>query len=1088
MNARILSTMSSGQTFMLLLSLMCVAAFSLIMLLFRDWYVQVISSSLLLLILILGSRIALPPEAHRMKSVRYAIWMFGGVLLLVAGLRTHLDALAIVVVANFSPEFASVVERNPIIAPTSTVVAAAVVMLVAVLWFFRDQAPLGVIAPDKMIRQASYLERRSAFVAVLKSRLEQLDDELRWHHNYFVALRAEVDVRNAKLNRRRVGDLVEAIKINQDADVFVVVGVPGAGKSVALRKCCMDLLTTQRPNERIPIYVNLKEWSSIRRWSADEPPTDDEFSHFVRSNIRDRLPDITRAFFDEHFERMVDAGELFFMFDSFDEIPGVLDADETSRLLDSVSAVIVRYLRGQAGSRGVIASRYYRRPRLGQLRHVQLDVRPFSEQQISQAVAKGASRPQELRQILFVDRPDLGALARNPFSFSLILLYWESRLEAPPNQSAVYSAYIEESLKNAQESLDAAGLNADALRLAMAAIAWAMFESDRRGLEMTVAELRAALVRDDVDVIVDTLVSAKLARKAPRTQAVSFVHRRFNEYFLVARWLSGEREPPFEAIPTDSRYRDALVLYAEVADEVEAKRLAAFCWQQIASAPRNPIENASSAMRAIYALRFLSEAFRALPGPIEPFRGELGHHVLAVVRSSDDILTRKIAVEAVGLLDPVDAEAVLLFALSRDNRWITDTALFACRYLPALSPLVVNALVVDLASRAQNWILVPDREFKFALGVADAFGELRCRFRRLRVEMWLGVILGAFCLGFLEYRMWGLGWSVLIAMVCIATVMNLFVAAGANAADSGRNSLGTARRSAQFIGGRRSFVNGMARTIITKIALRDLKRQKLTNIHSTLNKTLTIARTEPAMRMLNIITKGAIDGIIGIVRTLPLFSAMIMFVVLASIQRKSIDPDSPLNALKENYNDRLVFSAFVFLYFMLSVFRYYSIFGAIDYNIRRVCKIIFISSLYIAGLAAVTMFVLWIAMLFTYFRYVLSGVVFLSCAAISLDFAGAFLDYFKGWHSDRRRFAEATGRFNPSREVIAASFESFATSAARLRYVEWVEQESAATRNQLVLANIAGNPWPEDRRPNFGDDEGSILLARLDARWVGLEA
>jgi hypothetical protein len=100
----------------------------------------------------------------------------------------------------------------------------------------------------------------------------------------------------------------------------------------------------------------------------------------------------------------------------------------------------------------------------------------------------------------------------------------------------------------------------------------AMFESYRRGSEMTAAEIRERLRREGVNEVIDTLVAARLMRKAPLTQAVSFVHRRFNEYFLVSRWLSAERPIHYESIPTDSRFRDALVLYAEVADDDSAVR------------------------------------------------------------------------------------------------------------------------------------------------------------------------------------------------------------------------------------------------------------------------------------------------------------------------------------------------------------------------------------------------------------------------------------------------------------------------------------------------------------------------------------
>lgn len=139
------------------------------------------------------------------------------------------------------------------------------------------------------------------------------------------------------------------------------------------------------------------------------------------------------------------------MFDSFDEIPGILDADETSKLLDLVSNILVSYLRAHPDARGVIASRHYRRPRLGQEKYAQLEIRPFADRQIAQAVDQGTSRAADLKRILFAERPELGSIARNPLTLSLILLFWESKRKAPPNQSELFAAYIKQSLSDAEE-------------------------------------------------------------------------------------------------------------------------------------------------------------------------------------------------------------------------------------------------------------------------------------------------------------------------------------------------------------------------------------------------------------------------------------------------------------------------------------------------------------------------------------------------------------------------------------------------------------------------------------------------------------
>jgi hypothetical protein len=444
-----LSSLTSAHALLLLLSLLALAGVLIGVTLIDGWVAQAAMVGISVLVLVLGVKATASTEGQRYRSIRYAVLVFAGLIPVLLAGRPLIDSIVLAAFQTFSPTFAETVRNQHPDAPIALALVVVFLMYAATMLALRSPAPLGRISRDPHLREASYVQRRATFVKVLESHLGRVDEELRWHQRDFVELRAEVDVRNGQRSRRRVVDLVEAIKQNEDADIFVVIGVPGAGKSVALRKSCADLLAAQRPNERIPIYVNLKEWTSERRWSADAPPTHDEFAAFVRGNVRDRLPDRSRAFFDEHFDRLRETGEIFFLFDSFDEIPGILDADETSRLLDAVSAVVVAYLRSATNARGVIASRHYRRPRLGQERHAELDVRPFSERQIAEAVRLGAGRAAELTRILFVERPGLGAIARNPFALSLILLYWENEGQPPPNQSALYAAYIDRSQADA---------------------------------------------------------------------------------------------------------------------------------------------------------------------------------------------------------------------------------------------------------------------------------------------------------------------------------------------------------------------------------------------------------------------------------------------------------------------------------------------------------------------------------------------------------------------------------------------------------------------------------------------------------------
>lgn len=1025
--------MTGGQALMLLVSVLATLATILVFFLISDRVSQLIIVALIAVVLWLSAHVALPPEAHRMRTIRYAVGMFGGLLFAIAGLRPYIDGLIEIALSEINPDWAERVTSVSASFPITLVLLAAVAMFALLLWYLRDTPPLGVPRKDPLIREASYRERREAFVSVLKLHLQRIDEELRWHHRDFVSLKAEVDVRNTNSAIRRISDLLQALKLDQSADIFVVVGVPGAGKSVALRKCCMELLEQQRPNERIPIYVNLKEWLPNREWTSDKPPTDKDFANFVRRNVQDRLPDRTRAFFDEHFNRLVDTGEIFFMFDSFDEIPGVLDVDESSKLVDAVSAVIVRYLHEQSNGRGIIASRYYRRPRMGQGVHVQLDVRPFSERQIAEVISKSANRADELKDLLFKSRPDLGSLARNPFTLSLILLYWDTEMRAPANQSMLFSVYIDKSLYDAKETLKDLGLNAGTLREAMAQVSWAMFEGKSRGLEMTMGELRSALGRDDMDHIVDALVAARLARRAPRTQAVSFVHRRFNEYFLIAEWLSGQRIPPFDAIPNDNRYRDALVLYAEVAEDQEAKRLAEYCWEEVSyERPDEPATPPQTTLREIYCIRFLTEAFRTRHKPINAFRQSMGKHISSIVSTTKDILNCKIAVETVGLLNPADTEIVLRSALRTGNQWISETAFSSCRYLSSISEKAEDAIFQDLLRKPQYWFLIPDRDFLFALGVADALSGLKARFSAIRAEIIFSTSLGLLFLFTFYFIVGDIAIILLFTFLFFVSFMK-FISFILSSPDSYLRSRLTSN----------IFINHFKYSIFD---IYDL-----------------------------------------IIFSIRIFPFAVFFIFISDLIHSAFENN---NSIYFDSKFFIITSIFIISYVLGHILIYYY-YGLLSHiykllKLRTLIKREFLLTT-LGGLISVTLILVAIYYFEDYVFYLFIPIYVLGGGFIIWNISKNIFDKFQRQRRDQGRLGALPTKLNGSRTIISDIFLGFETAKARLQFVRKLEVDLMDSAAQLILSDINKNPWPEGQRPNIQNDEASTRLAKLDARWLGLD-
>jgi hypothetical protein len=421
----------------------------------------------------------------------------------------------------------------------AAIVFGSIAFVIVVLNFFARQ-PLAAggrrIPDDPALRRKNFRRRLDGFCRSLLVDLNTINYETQWSSEHFVPLDADVEVVSARRKFRRITDLLSSIRRNRNDRLFLVLGDPGSGKSVALRVLCERLLSDVNSNGKIPIYINLKEWTVRDAWSHDNPPTSVQLRSFIISNLKARLGATAIEFIDDYFPRMLDNGMFFIVFDSFDEIPAILDVNDSSWLIEQLSSVFEQFFFGGTDSKGIIASRYFRRPRLHINNEIStLSLRPFSEPKIAKSLNsyEHIARP-TINQIFSV-RNDLIPLARNPFTASLIVDFLRQRRQAlPDTQSDIYRSYIDHRLEVVQEVLDDNGLEvADVLACAIA-MAGFMFEAPDVGLEVPVVELEKQFPQLRVSAVVEVLVAAKIGRRGGLARGrFSFVHRRFNEYFFV---------------------------------------------------------------------------------------------------------------------------------------------------------------------------------------------------------------------------------------------------------------------------------------------------------------------------------------------------------------------------------------------------------------------------------------------------------------------------------------------------------------------------------------------------------------------------
>jgi GTPase SAR1 family protein len=580
---------------------------------------------------------------------------------------------------------------------------------------------------DQDFPEKPFAERFQWFCECLKIDLKKIDMDTNWSDRFFTPLDAEVEVQSGFRRLKKVADLLSAIRSDRTSKVFLVLGDPGSGKSVSLRKLCGELLQESTQTGKAAIYINLREWESKNNWTEETPPSVNDLYDFVVQNLKSRGTRDTSDFIDKFFHKLFESGRLFIILDSFDEIPSVLDVSEDSWLIDELSDVIHRFLNSSSESRGILSSRIFRRPTDKFDAQTILEIRPFTEKKIR--LVLGKSIDEKFVNQIFKERDEFAPIARNPFTAALISDYVQNNEnDLPENQSELYSSYITQSLDGCREKIQQKNLTTNKIIEYSIDIAYSMFSSRNLGLEASIQDLKILLPQHPIDEVTEILKFAKLGRLGTGDEnRFSFVHRRFNEYFVVQRLIQNPQIVPKDSIPTDSRWRDALVLYCEVIDECYAKQIANFCWSEIKKITENEIDMRNpDFLPMLHCLRFLKEAFRARPNCINNFRDDLSKLIKGIVsqKKSGNILLQKFSVEAVGLLTNEDMGEAILLAISLNNEWIDEIAFKSCRHISKASDRLIDKLLIYLDRFDMLDFFQKKEEFFFSVKLSDAFRNL----------------------------------------------------------------------------------------------------------------------------------------------------------------------------------------------------------------------------------------------------------------------------------------------------------------------------------------------------------------------------
>ncbi|MGD6735367.1 NACHT domain-containing protein [Photobacterium leiognathi subsp. mandapamensis] len=605
--------------------------------------------------------------------------------------------------------------------PDISSIPILVFMIIIIYIVNRYMSPVNIMGEqqndfDRDIPEPEFKERLKNAIDALADDMRSIDKQTNWSGSFFTDLDAEVYIKTRSGRTKKVSNLLKALK-RKSGRAFLVLGDPGSGKSIALRKLSVDLLKEVNVANKIPLYINLKEWSNTN-WSETSPPTEDELYEFVKDNVarRDRAISI---FVDQYFDRLYEKRKLFFIFDSFDEIPQVMNVDDDSMLIDQLSNVLYKFIKDiNNQTAGIVASRKFRKPTNSFEASSEIGIRPFNEKQVITSIKRMSANASDLIKDIFTTRVDLYQTAKNPFMASMIAKYIEIHNKLPNNQLEMFSVFIDDALTTSHRKLKEQSLSKEELILHAQNIAVKMFAD--YGLEAPVSKLKLDFPSINIDAVIDCLKFARIVRTSSIDEGrVSFVHRRFCEYFVVTDILKKNVEIPFSDIPRDSQWRDALVLYCEVASKAQASEIANKCWKIIQS------DSSDGNLESIHCMRFLRDAFKGRHECLSDFQTELEQFITTELDKDKPVSWINLVVELSCLSQTDKIENNTIKSLKIDDTWICQTAIESCRNLPSISNQLEYELCSYINNESEYKFIKNFSSYFFTFGISEAFHKIK---------------------------------------------------------------------------------------------------------------------------------------------------------------------------------------------------------------------------------------------------------------------------------------------------------------------------------------------------------------------------
>lgn len=574
--------------------------------------------------------------------------------------------------------------------------------------------------------------KRQTFARHLDNQLRQLELQEDWRDEKYAELEAEVEIEQTWRTRwmrrllpfrrstlRRVRSLSQALS-RSGVPLVLLEGEPGAGKSIALRHLARMLAKRAAKSTKvdgtIPLYINLKQLD-IRPDEVNAA----QIRTFALATLNEVNSRDVQEVLDTEFDRGLEEGTWLFLFDSFDEIPDLLSAQDTRRVAPLYAQAIADFLGPFSKCRGVVASRDFTSPDSSQ--YTRFRILRLSERQQRKLIRRAdLDRPVDraLRSGLATASQDVATFASNPMFLGLLCEHMRTTGQFPANSHAVFEDYLGHRLQRDAQRIKARfAVEVDFVRAGAEEIAFLMASVPRMGLTPSKEMLLASASGLDtltprwVGTILEALEYSKLGRTDVNTAGkatFSFVHRRFQEYFATCVVIHEGRRVPVASLLDNDQWRETAVTLLQIQSKQDTEpllteaqeRLAVFAEQTLTGDFRWPDG-------CLHLLRILSTGLEsredAVREPLQPLIDQI------LVRAWDDgnRLDKRRALDFVLLAGTPVAERLLTEAFRSRNDLLREGAFRNAGTLPDLSPALRAQIRRTLLGRATSIDLYVNR-------------------------------------------------------------------------------------------------------------------------------------------------------------------------------------------------------------------------------------------------------------------------------------------------------------------------------------------------------------------------------------------